>query len=144
MERDYKNIIVPVDGSKNAKLAFNRALKVAEDYHATLHIIHVIDTQKLDEVLSDDGDYVKKLTAYDKKYLDADTAKAKKAGVKADEELEYGSPRVMLAHQLVKKYQADLIIMGANGLSAMERILMGSVASYVSRVAPCDVLLVKQ
>ena len=38
---------------------------------------------------------------------------------------------------------ADLIMIGATGLNAVERILIGSVTEYVTRTAICDVLVVR-
>ncbi|MBO8441671.1 MAG: universal stress protein, partial [Firmicutes bacterium] len=37
----------------------------------------------------------------------------------------------------------DLIMIGATGLNAVERILIGSVTEYVTRTAQCDVLVVR-
>jgi nucleotide-binding universal stress UspA family protein len=39
---------------------------------------------------------------------------------------------------------ADLIVVGANGLGAVERFLIGSVSRAVLRFAPCSVALVRQ
>jgi len=38
---------------------------------------------------------------------------------------------------------SDLIILGSTGLNAMERILVGSVSSYVTRNALTDVIVVR-
>ncbi|WP_143464497.1 universal stress protein, partial [Lactobacillus taiwanensis] len=37
----------------------------------------------------------------------------------------------------------DLIILGATGLNAVERLLIGSITEYVTRTAACDVLVVR-
>ncbi|MEL5941041.1 universal stress protein, partial [Tetragenococcus halophilus] len=37
----------------------------------------------------------------------------------------------------------DLIILGATGLNAVERLFIGSVSEYVTRNASCDVLIVR-
>ncbi|MCT0223533.1 universal stress protein, partial [Lactiplantibacillus plantarum] len=37
----------------------------------------------------------------------------------------------------------ELIMIGSTGLSAVERLMVGSVTTYVSRNAICDVLIVK-
>ncbi|MCP6726407.1 universal stress protein [Klebsiella pneumoniae] len=42
-----------------------------------------------------------------------------------------------------EKMHADLIMIGATGLNAVERILIGSVTEYVTRMAICDVLVVR-
>ena len=47
-----------------------------------------------------------------------------------------------MAINLPKKYKIDLIMVGQSGLNAVERFMTGSVASYVIRRAPCDVLIV--
>lgn len=40
-------------------------------------------------------------------------------------------------------YKADLIIMGSHGRSGFKKLLMGSVAEYVTNIAPCSVHVVK-
>ena len=57
--------------------------------------------------------------------------------------LEYGSPKVVISKQLTKDYGIDLIMMGATGLNAVERLFIGSVSEYVIRNASCDVLVVR-
>lgn len=55
--------------------------------------------------------------------------------------IEFGAPKAIIAHQFPKKHQIDLIVLGATGLNAVERILIGSVTEYVTRTADCDVLV---
>ena len=40
--------------------------------------------------------------------------------------------------------RADMIVMGTHGRSGLERVLLGSVAERVIRLAPCPVLTVRQ
>ncbi|HAZ9508125.1 TPA: universal stress protein, partial [Enterococcus faecium] len=56
--------------------------------------------------------------------------------------IAYGSVRESMAVKLPKKYEIDLIMVGQSGLNAVERFMTGSVASYVIRHSPCDVLIV--
>ena len=53
-----------------------------------------------------------------------------------------GSPRLILTHKLVETYQVDLIVVGQSGLHALEKLMLGSVASYLVREASCDCLVV--
>ena len=70
--------------------------------------------------------------------------KAQEAGVKeVVTSVFYGHAKVDLAKTLPKEYQADLIMLGATGVNVVERMLMGSTASYVVANAVCDVLIVR-
>lgn len=40
-------------------------------------------------------------------------------------------------------YKANLIVMGSHGRSGFKKLLMGSVAEYVTNIAPCSVHVVK-
>ena len=70
---------------------------------------------------------------------------AKNAGVKTiTTRVEFGSPKVMLGQTLPKEENIDLIVLGATGLSYIERIFIGSVADYIIKNAPCDTLVVRK
>lgn len=59
-------------------------------------------------------------------------------------EIDYSFDRARGA--IVQKafcYKADLIVMGSHGRSGFKKLLMGSVAEYVTNVAPCSVQVVK-
>lgn len=144
MTENYQQILVPIDGSKNAKLAFKRALVVAKNDHAHLHLVNVIDTRTFDNISSIDESTIDKLTSKTKKTLDQYQASAQKQGINTDYSIEFGSPKTIISHQMTKRWHIDLIIMGANGLTTVERVLIGSVAAYVSHAAPCDTLLVRK
>jgi nucleotide-binding universal stress UspA family protein len=46
--------------------------------------------------------------------------------------------------ETAKMQQVDLIIMGTQGRTGLQHVLMGSVAEKVVRLAPCPVLVVRQ
>lgn len=144
MLKDYNQIMIPVDGSNNSKLAFNKAIEVAKRNHANLNIVHVIDTRSFTNLANFDSSMLDDVTSRVKKTLEEYLQKAKDAGIEnVDYSIEYGAPKSVIARGLVDRFNTDLIIIGANGQSAAERLLIGSVASYVTRVAACDVLIVK-
>ena len=68
---------------------------------------------------------------------------AESAGINVKTILRFGSPKVEIAKNIPKEHHIDLILLGATGLNAVERILIGSVSEYVVRNAPCDVLIVR-
>lgn len=143
---NYKNILVPVDGSKEAEAALGKAIQVAirngED--ANLHILHVIDTRAFQNVTDFKTTMVEQVAETANKTLDAYLQQAKDAGVQnVDYTIEYGSPKDIIAHQAPEKLNADLIMIGATGLNAIERLLIGSVTEYVTRTANVDTLIVR-
>lgn len=62
-------------------------------------------------------------------------------GVYLHKELIYGEPRTQIAEILVKRWDIDLIIIGATGKGPIAKMLLGSITSYVVRHAKCDVLV---
>jgi nucleotide-binding universal stress UspA family protein len=53
-----------------------------------------------------------------------------------------GDPREVLPAQ-AEALHADLLVMGSRGLGAISKMILGSVSSYVSREAPCAVMIVR-
>ncbi|UQS85164.1 universal stress protein [Apilactobacillus apisilvae] len=144
MLENYKQILVPIDGSKYSKLAFKKAVEVSKRNKASLHIAHVIDTRVVNDLDSYDDSMLDELTTDAKRTLDKYKKLANDNGIKdVDYVIEYGAPKSIIAKELVNRFNTDLIMLGSNGKSMTERILIGSVASYVTRVAKCDVLIVK-
>ena len=142
---NYKKILVGLDGSVEATKAFDKAVATALRNDAELVIANVIDLRAFqsisayDTVVADD-------THKGAENLIQDFADyARQAGLtKVKTRVEFGSPKVMLGQTLPKDENVDLIVLGATGLSYIERIFIGSVADYIIKNAPCDVLVVRQ
>ncbi|MBN6047581.1 universal stress protein, partial [Streptococcus thermophilus] len=81
MLSQYKNIQVSVDGSKEADLAFSKAVAIAKRNHATLEILHVIDTRSFQNVSSFDSAMVEQVSKDAEKRMKDYQARANKAGV---------------------------------------------------------------
>lgn len=72
MTQQYQHILVPVDGSKEAELAFKKAVAVAKRNGADteLRLLHVVDTRAFQNISSFDSSMVEQVTATAKKTLD--------------------------------------------------------------------------
>ncbi|MEG1503643.1 universal stress protein [Enterococcus sp. 22-H-5-01] len=144
MEQEYSKIMVAIDGSNEAELAFRKAVNVAKRNQAELLLVNVIDTRAFQTVSSFDNVLAEQATDMAKQTLDDYEAEAKTAGVSTvNKVIEYGAPKVMIAKQIPEDNQIDLIMLGATGLNAVERLFIGSVSEYVIRNASCDVLIVR-
>ena len=53
-----------------------------------------------------------------------------------------GAPHEQIG-RAVRRVRADLLVIGTHGRSGLSKVLLGSVAERVIRVAPCPVLTVR-
>ncbi|MGM0214770.1 universal stress protein [Enterococcus sp. AZ109] len=144
MEQQYTKIMTAVDGSNEAELAFKKAVNVAKRNDAELLLAHVIDTRAFQTVSSFDNVLAEQATEMAKQTLSDYENYAKEAGCqKISKVIEYGAPKLMIATQIPEENDIDLIMLGATGLNAVERLFIGSVSEYVIRNASCDVLIVR-
>lgn len=144
MYHEYERVLVAIDGSREAERAFKKAVEVAKRNNASLVIAHVIDTRSYQSFTNLDGSLVKNAKDEAKNTLKLYKEYAEKE--KLEEVvtvLEYGSPKTVIAKQIPKDQHIDLIMLGATGLNAVERLFIGSVSEYVIRQAQCDVLIVR-
>lgn len=142
MLKQYQHIQVAVDGSKEADVAFSKAVEVAKRNGATLEILHVVDTRAFQDVSSFDSAMVEQVSKDAEKRMKDYQARAAKAGVTDSHySIEFGSPKTIIARDFPEKHNIDLIVVGATGLNAVERLLIGSVTEYVTRTSKCDVLV---
>ncbi|MDZ7833999.1 MAG: universal stress protein [Alkalibacterium sp.] len=144
MLQEYKTILIAIDGSSQAEKAFKKAVEVAKRNDAVLVLAHVIDTRAYQSFSTFDGSIADNAREEAKSTLNDYKDYAKKEGLTdVRTVLEYGSPKIMIAKQIPEAESVDLIMLGATGLNAVERIFVGSVSEYVIRQAKCDVLIVR-
>ena len=146
MTANYHRILVPMDGSKESEAALTRAIELTLDAgdEGILSILNVIDTRAFQNVSSFDDTMVEAVSDETRKSLEKYKAQAIEAGVKnVDYLIEYGSPKSLIAKDVPNEVNADLIVIGATGLNAVERLVIGSVTEFVTRSAKVDVLVVR-
>lgn len=144
MLQEYARILSPIDGSEEAELAFKKAVQVAVRNKAALIIAHVIDTRSVQTPTGYEGTYIDEIIEQAKVLLDDYQDYAYQQGLeKVETMIDYGSPKIEIATAIPTEKEIDLIMIGATGLNAVERLFVGSVSEYVIRNAPCDVLVVR-
>ncbi|GIX03617.1 MAG: universal stress protein [Planctomycetaceae bacterium] len=136
----FRTILVPVDFSPVSETALEVAHALARDHQGRMVLLHVaIPPAPAHEVYVPPEELTRlaqqareQLEHWAHKYLDVPTDTRVMAG-------EPGPAIVSLAGEL----SADLIVMGTHGRTGLMRLLMGSVAEWVLRHAPCPVLTVR-
>src|SRR5699024_1514129 len=139
---EYKKIINAVDGSKASEHDFNKAVEISKRNSATLVLAHGVDTRTFATAEAYDKSLSERAEKYAKDILNEYVENAKEADVEdVSMVIKYGSRKVVIAKEIAPEYEADLIIVGATGVNAVERLLIGSVSESISRYAKCDVLI---
>lgn len=140
MATKYNKIAVAIDFSEQSLKAYNRAVNVAIESGATLQLVNVVDTKSFGSVPAYDLKYAEKLKEENLIKIEKLKSEAEAAGVTHVEAVvEAGSPKVILT-QLP---DVELIVCGATGVNQFEKMVIGSVAERIVRLAKCDVLLVR-
>lgn len=144
--QEYHAILVGIDGSEQAREAFDKAIAVAKRNQAKVIVTHIIENRLYGNMgySLTNAELLQQETDRSKDMLDEYKHDAHTKGYDNVETLlTFGSPKVLMAEELPEKYKIDLIMVGQSGLSAVEKLMMGSVSDYVIRNAPCDVLVVR-
>lgn len=145
----FKRILVPVDGSDTSDLALDAAIRLARSFNSRLRLVHALDeplwlaawgihgrtSAGLHEAMRQGGDEL----------LHKMTDKARAAGVETDMML-FDKPGLRLGDAVVtavKLWGADLVVVGSHGRKGFNRLVMGSGAEHVLRVAPVPVLVMR-
>ena len=142
----YKNILLPTDFSAHSDMAAKRALQIAEQTGAQLHVLHAVEevmyyNEAYDPLIAeiplpDDDFLMTQATEHMQKFCERNNL-----GKTAIIETQWGSPRWSITAWANDK-NIDLIIMGSHGRHGLGRLL-GSVSNSVLHKAHCDVLIVK-
>ncbi|VDG19639.1 universal stress protein [Lactiplantibacillus mudanjiangensis] len=144
----YKRILVPLDGSDNAYLALDHAIKLARTFDAKLFLLSVIDITRLN-VYSPSAYggalYTDLLTITKEnrtKILDRAKFKAESANVETLPIQINSIPKTSIATEIPDKYDIDLIVIGKSGTNAISRLFLGSTTAYVVRKATANVMVI--
>lgn len=146
MLQQYKNILSPIDGSKVTDTVLKKAIEVAKRNDTHLDILNVLEVNQFSDTYGGavSGDVIYKLSEDVQKRLAELKKQAEDAGLSdVSVHVRFGNPKPVIATEFPKDHHNELIMIGSTGLNALERLMVGSVATYVSRNAICDVLVVK-
>lgn len=152
----FKKILVAYDGGDIAMRALDKAIELAKDSPAEIHLISVYsenDIQSLrlhgtqypanaNELFHPGSDNYKEA---EKNYIALfqieSAEKVKQAGIPVHSIVTKGKPDQAIVEH-AKKMHACLIVTGTHNRGAAAKLLLGSVADSLIRHAPCPVMVV--
>jgi nucleotide-binding universal stress UspA family protein len=135
-----RTILHPTDFSERSGYAFQLACALAWDHGARLVVSHV----QLPPVVSRELVPMAPEPFAVWRALEEQLSKLRPPDpdVSVEHLLTEGDPAAEIVH-LAQEIHCDLIVMGTQGRTGLDRLLMGSVAEAVLRKAPCPVLTVR-
>lgn len=143
----FYRIVVPTDFSDCAREAWSMAKRLGGAPGSELILTHVLtEVPRFGEgVLT--AQSASEIEAAARRWAEATleewAAAARAEGLKARSALRTG-----VAYQeivaLARDERADLIVIGTHGRGGLNRVLLGSVADRVVRLAPCPVLTMRE
>ena len=151
MAQEYKRILVAIDGSKGADAALRTAIEVTKrNDHTHLDVLRVLDLNSLEyggAGIALDGQKIYEIEQANEGYMlklkDKIVAEYNLDADRVSVHLRFGNPKAVITQDFQPEYGNDLIVVGSTGKNFVQRMIVGSVASYVIRTAKCDVLMAK-
>jgi nucleotide-binding universal stress UspA family protein len=144
VERMYKKILVPLDGSELAKKALDEAEKLAKTFDSEIILIQVVhflpiygSPELVTPLIVDE-----KQKESAEKYLTNLTEELKKRGLKATCVVRTGQQVAVEIIDFAKESGIELIVMCTHGRSGITRWVLGSVAHKVLTRAETPILLI--
>jgi nucleotide-binding universal stress UspA family protein len=146
----YKRILVAIDGSQAAKLAFEEALKIAQAAQATVMAVFVAEhvAQMVDVGTGLVEEQATGTAATEAAMATLEDARAlfEQRNVRGITRTidAYGEDIVTVLCRVAEECETDLVVMGTHGRHGIGRIVLGSVAEAFLRRAGMPVLLVRR
>jgi nucleotide-binding universal stress UspA family protein len=138
----FAKILHANDGSDPAFHALSLALALAEQNRSELHIVCVEEVPYLPELIEEVREATEKAARRFDSVLERANALAEQRGVKLHPHVVVGHPvRDIVA--LAAELEANLLVIGATGHSALYERMIGSRADRIVQLARCPVLVVK-
>jgi nucleotide-binding universal stress UspA family protein len=128
----FANILVAIDGSDASQRAFVRAVEEAKVWNARLHVIYVVETGLFSSLPADNTVEImyRVLETEGNTVLEKAKKVAAEKGVTPITHMKQGHAGSEVI-TLADKEKVDLVMVGSHGKSQADRLLIGSVSTYV-------------
>ncbi|SEQ40681.1 universal stress protein [Natrinema salaciae] len=132
----YQDVLIPTDGSDGTRRSINHGVTIASRFDATIHALSVVPEGPLGTLQTDEA-----IPAAERAVERVET-EATREGVDTVTAVERGVP-----HEEILAYAddhgIDMIVMGTQGRTGLDRVLVGSVTERVVRMADVPVVTVR-
>ena len=141
--KNIKRILVGVDDSDDAQLAFRGAMQRAKELDATLYITSILEKDEMNVYQVLDADYMRQQVEKLKKHIEDYRKIALEAGVKKVKTvIAEGDAGETIIKKVIPQVNPDLLVIGALAKEGLEKYF-GSQAAYMAKYSPISVLVVR-
>ncbi|ELY84770.1 UspA domain-containing protein [Natrialba taiwanensis DSM 12281] len=132
----YDHVLIPTDGSDGTRRSITHGLAIADQFDATVHALSVVPEGPFgtfeSEAATEAARRAVDRVAMETRAADLETVTTVAQGVPHEEILAYADDN-----------EIDLIVMGTQGRTGLDRVLVGSVTERVVRMADVPVVTVR-
>ncbi|WP_254763521.1 universal stress protein [Natrinema marinum] len=132
----YQDILVPTDGSDGTRRSLNHGVTIADRFGATIHALSVVPEGPLGTLQTDEA-----IPAAERAVERIET-EASREGVEVVTAVEQGVPHEQIL-AYADEHGIDMIVMGTQGRTGLDRVLVGSVTERIVRMADVPVVTVR-
>lgn len=144
---DLNKILVPTDFSDASAAALKYACELADAMHADLCVLHTVENPYPLNVYTDiynpPEEFFERRERLAQEQLDAVLTPEQKERYHAAMVLRHGDPAREILQYLHEHAAVHLVVMATHGRGGVARLMMGSVADKLVRMAPCPVVTIR-
>jgi nucleotide-binding universal stress UspA family protein len=142
MSDSQPKILVATDGSNASFHAAERAVYLAGHMGAKLYVLYAVDKDRAFHAGIHYGEDLRELKKAGEEATEKVAALAAEHGLECEKLVVEGGRAARTIVWAAKEIGSNYIVMGTEGMSRLETIMIGNVAQEVLRNAECTVLLV--
>ncbi|MFP8952445.1 universal stress protein [Natrialbaceae archaeon A-arb3/5] len=133
----YQDVLIPTDGSDGTRQSIAHGLTIADRFDARVHALSVVPEGPLGTLESEEA------TPTAHRAVEHVATRAERTGLDAVTNVGHGVPHEeILAY--ADEHEIDMIVMGTQGRTGLDRVLVGSVTERVVRMAEIPIVTIRQ
>jgi len=141
----WNRIVCAVDFSESSRLAMETAADLARRYGSQLTLVHVHEASATarPEVVLAPPELFETWAREEGQKLEQWRAEAQHLAARPVNTLLLNGPAALEIVRAAQDDRSDLVVTATHGRTGLKRVVLGSVAERVVRMAPCPVLVVR-
>ncbi|WP_121742774.1 universal stress protein [Natronorubrum halophilum] len=132
----YQDVLIPTDGSDGTRQSISHGLTIADRFDATIHALSVVPEGPLGTLQNGTA------TPAAYRAVERIESEATREGIETVTAVERGVPHEEIL-EYADEHDIDMIVMGTQGRTGLDRVLVGSVTERVVRMADVPVVTVR-